>query len=268
MASEVHARPTAPGRRRARLRRAPRDDEPAALVVVDARSRPSARRGRRPTAPSSPHSTRATRGLLDELAERQVERPRRGSRRGRRRQCCSVTIPRSLRHRCSRTMVNVGLVTRSVTPRPRADALDERRLARAERAREQHDVAGREDRGELLARRRRGRGVGAVAPPAHAGATTPLQHAQVGAHHLDHAGPRAGRRRVVGRQGRAATDRDDAAVGRAHAGSTSPRTSRAATAPRASTQRGWTRWSWSRSQGRQASSSSASGRAVARAAGT
>ena len=56
-------------------------------------------------------------------------------------------------------MVKVGLVIRSVTPRPRPEALGERGLARAHLAGQQHEVARLDQPGQRLAHR-----LGGLAP--------------------------------------------------------------------------------------------------------
>ena len=97
-------------------------------------------------------------------------------------------------------MVKVGLVTRSLTPSPRATPWTKVVLPAPERYPEQHDVAGSQDRGELLAGRascpRRSRSIVASSRRRH----QRLQDAKVGAHDVDDARTAAQRgRRVVGR---------------------------------------------------------------------
>ena len=63
--------------------------------------------------------------------------------------------------------MNVGLVTDAVDPERAAGAADERRLAGAELALDQHDIAGRKSRRELRGERLGLRWVAGLVAPWH-----------------------------------------------------------------------------------------------------
>ena len=134
-AASARPAPRSPGRP-ARGRRRRSSERAVVVAVAEARAAPRGSRRAATGTIASPHSM-----------TRHARRRRASRRRPRSSDLLQVleavhveVVQRAAGPSYSRTMVNVGLVTGSVTPRPRPEALGERGLARAE-------VAGRAARG-------------------------------------------------------------------------------------------------------------------------